>query len=316
MWSSQAVSIDGLYPTPAASEAAAALRGTRPRAFDGPTGGSTPWAAFTWQIALYGAIPGLMSLFIVGRHTRGDEEAGGPSCCGRPSSAGTRDHRRAAGDGRRRPGGRPRRDPALLPVAWGVAGSFALGAGVAGCGLVFGGVAAVTARLSGNTHAASGLAGALLGLAFVLRAAGDVGNGVLTWCRPWLAELVRPSPASAGGCSACSSPVRAGGGRGLRLTSRATSGAGLVAARPGPPGSPAVAASPGGLAWRLQRARSRRGPRPVRAGRGLRVGGQRPRGPGRRQRGVRDSSPPRRRQPDRRSGSRPPVLRRSPPGTR
>ena len=48
-------------------------------------------------------------------------------------------------------------------------------------GSSFGAIAAVTAQVSRSTHLASGLAGIAMGVAFVLRAAGDAGNGVLTW---------------------------------------------------------------------------------------------------------------------------------------
>ena len=212
----------------------------------------------TWQIAVYGAITlALMSLFMVGRHTRAEEESGRAELL-RSTVVG----RHAAITAVLLVMAAANLAVALLvtltllPVGLGVAGSFALGAGMAGCGLVFGGVAAVTAQLSENTHAASGLAGALLGLAFVLRAAGDVGNGVLTWLSPigWT-EMVQPYTGerwwvlglfvAAFGLEVALAFV---------LASRRDVGAGFAAARPGPPAAPASLLRPAGLAWRLGRA--------------------------------------------------------------
>lgn len=257
----QAVSADGLYPTTAdLREAAASFEGNPAlAAFSGPTRGlDTLGGMTTWQIAIYGAITlALMSLFMVGRHTRAEEESGRAELL-RSTVVG----RHAAITAVLLVMAVANLAVALLvtvtlpPVGMGVAGSFALGAGMAGCGLVFGGIAAVTAQLSANTHAASGLAGALLGLAFVLRAAGDVGNGVLTWLSPigWTSN-VRPFTGerwwvlglfvAVFGLLVAVSFV---------LASRRDVGAGFVVARPGPPTAPAALLRPAGLAWRLGRA--------------------------------------------------------------
>src|SRR5436189_293857 len=53
------------------------------------------------------------------------------------------------------------------------AGSAALALSISGCGLVFGGVAAVAAQLAVTARGARGIAIAALGAAFVLRAVGD-----------------------------------------------------------------------------------------------------------------------------------------------
>lgn len=257
----QAVSVDGLYPTAAdLREAAASFEGNPAlAAFNGPTRGlDTLGGMVTWQIAVYGAISlALMSLFMVGRHTRAEEESGRAELL-RSTVVG----RHAAITAVLLVMAAANVAVALLvtltlpPVGLSVAGSFALGAAMAGCGLVFGGVAAVTAQLSENTHAASGLAGALVGLAFVLRAAGDVGNGVLTWLSPigWT-EMVQPYTGERWWVLGLFVVVF-----GLEvalafvLASRRDVGAGFVAARPGPPAAPASLLRPAGLAWRLGRA--------------------------------------------------------------
>jgi ABC-2 type transport system permease protein len=257
----QAASIDGLYPTQAdLAEAAASFEGNPAlEAFSGPTVGLDTLGGMTaWQIAIYGAIAlALMSLFMVSRHTRAEEESGRAELI------------RSTVVGRHAP-----LTAVLLvmtaanavvvllvtlvlpPIGLSVSGSFALGAAMAGCGWVFGAVTAVTAQFSENTHVGSGMAGALLGLAFVLRAAGDVGDGVLTWLSPigWTSMV----QAFAGerwwvlGLFAASVlvlvPVA------FALESHRDVGGGMVAARPGEPRAPGYLTRPSGLAWRLGRA--------------------------------------------------------------
>lgn len=65
-----------------------------------------------------------------------------------------------------------------------VGGSAAFGASMIGIGAVFGGVAAVAAQVASGTRAALAAGGAAVGVAFILRAIGDVGNGVLSWASP------------------------------------------------------------------------------------------------------------------------------------
>ena len=79
----------------------------------------------------------------------------------------------------------------------GTAGALALGLGIAGVGMVFATMAAIVAQLTESARLARGLTAAVLGAAFVLRAAGDSatddGSSVLTWLSPigWL-ENLRP----------------------------------------------------------------------------------------------------------------------------
>ena len=116
------------------------------------------------------------------------------------------------------------------------AGSLALGASLTGVGLVFAGVAAVAVQISQTTSAASGMVGAAIGGAYLLRAAGDVGDGTLSWLSPigW-GQAMRPFAGErwwplALSLVAASALV----GAAFALRARRDEGAGLVEPRPGP----------------------------------------------------------------------------------
>ena len=66
---------------------------------------------------------------------------------------------------------------ALLAFGLPTVGSLAFGASMVGVGMVFAGVAAVTAQVASSSRAALAAGGLAVGVAFVLRAIGDVGNG-------------------------------------------------------------------------------------------------------------------------------------------
>jgi len=145
----------------------------------------------------------------------------------------------------------------LLLVGLPVAGSVALGLAIASAGLVFATVALVTAQVASVGRAASGTAGALLGLAFLLRALGDSGPSWLSWLSPigW-AQQVRAFAGERWWVFAL--PVALGLtllAVAAALLAAAGRRAGLRAQRPGPPVAPPRLAGPLALAWRLQRAR-------------------------------------------------------------
>jgi polyether ionophore transport system permease protein len=138
----------------------------------------------------------LLTIFIVVRHTRADEEAGRLELVG------------SAAVGRQAPltaallaAVAANLALALLTFVWlarlglPVAGSAALALSISGCGLVFGGVAAAAAQLAVTARGARGTAIGALGAAFVLRAVGDSGSAGLSrlsWVSPlgWV-ELAR-----------------------------------------------------------------------------------------------------------------------------
>jgi len=255
---SQAVSTDGLYPTQADLDKAAAGMADNAAfiAMAGPARAlDTLGGQVAWQAAAFGAIvAALMSMFLVGRHTRAEEETGRDELV------------RAAAIGRHA----PLLATALLVliadalmgalitaslVAYGlpVAGSSALGLAAALTGLVFGGVALVAAQVVESTRAAYGITGAVLGVAYALRAVGDVGNGALSWLspigwgqylRPYADEqwwpVVLPVVAVVLLCLGA-----------VALFDRRDIGSGVWPARPGPARGSLGSAS--ALAWRLQR---------------------------------------------------------------
>ncbi|GGL89718.1 ABC transporter membrane-spanning protein [Streptomyces fumigatiscleroticus] len=191
--------LKGLYGT--ASERAGLLRqmetNSSLRAMVGPVFDDSLGALTAWRVGVYaGALAAVMGLLVVVRHTRDEEESG-------------RQELVASG----MVGRRASLTAALLAAAvanavlavlvaaglagQGAAGAAALGLGIAGAGMVFATMAAIVAQLTESARLARGLTAAVLGVAFVLRAAGDSatddGSSVLTWLSPlgWL-ENLRP----------------------------------------------------------------------------------------------------------------------------
>lgn len=209
-----ASSFQDLYPTAAdRADFAATIRSNSTfTALYGPPRGPDSIGGLTaWRIgSTLATVVALMSLLLVGRHTRGDEERGRTEllCAGAvgrhaPIAAAlalvaATDTTIAA-------------LVALGLIALGLpaAGSVALGASLGATGLVFAGVGAVAAQLTDGARAANGIAGAALGAAYLLRAAGDSGDGTLSWLSPigWGGRRAR-SPTSGGGrcCSASPPP--------------------------------------------------------------------------------------------------------------
>ena len=210
-----------------------------------------------WEIGAIGlSAIALMSMFLMGRQTRAEEESGRTELV------------RAAVVGRHAP------VTAALVVVAGVnlllgalvaasfialdfpaGGSLVMGGAIAAVGLVFAALTAVTAQITEHTRSVYGMTGALLGVAYVLRAAGDIGNGTLSWLSPigW-AQAARPFADErwwplllALAFSALLTYVA------FALETRRDVGAGLVPSRPGPPVASHGLTRPLGLALRLQR---------------------------------------------------------------
>ena len=269
---SQAIGTIALYPTEADLARLAATTqgaGSNPAvvALTGPPfdvstyGGATAWQVVVWQAALIG----LMSLLLMVRHTRAEEEEAGRAelvgsgVVGRYAwlAAGLLAVLAANAA------------LAVLSIAGyaavglPLAGSLALAAGPGLAGFTFAAVAAVTAQLSERARLASGLAAALLGLAFLLRAAGDAATAApggpdlewLVWLSPigW-AEQLRPFAGERWWTLllplALSAALVALAAWFVRLRDV---GAGMLASRPGPATAPAWLGTPAGLTWRLQR---------------------------------------------------------------
>lgn len=257
---SQAISVDRLYATQADFDTAAASEAANSAliAMTGPARAlNTVGGQVAWQASAFGAIlAGLMAMFLVGRHTRAEEESGRDELV------------RAGVVGRYAPmtaalavaviaGSVVGAGVALSLLSYGLAaaGSLALGIGVALCALFFGAVALVAAQLTSTTRSMYGMVGAVIAVAYVLRAIGDIGNGVLSWLSPigWYqamrafsGERWWPALLLVLGAVIATSVAYA-------VFGRRDIGAGVFAARPGPARAPAGLGSALGLAWRLQR---------------------------------------------------------------
>ncbi|HET8560385.1 MAG TPA: hypothetical protein VFL69_07700 [Marmoricola sp.] len=254
----QAVSVAGLYPNQAEFDKAAALMGHNSAfvAMAGPARAlDTLGGQVAWQASAFGCIlAGLMSMFLVGRHTRVDEEKGRDELV------------RSTVVGRYAP-----MTSALLvallanvlaglAVALGLvayplaaADSVALGVGLTLCGWLFSGVALIAMQLTSSARSAYGLTGLAIGVAYVLRAVGDVGNGLLSWLSPigWYQAMhafsgLRWWPVLLLAAGAAVSVAAA-----YAVFARRDVGSGVFAARSGP--GRGRLRGPLGLAWRLQR---------------------------------------------------------------
>ncbi len=257
---SQAVSVKGLYATQAEFDRAAVAMeaNTAFIAMTGPARAlNTVGGQVTWQATAFGAITiGLMSMFLVVRHTRAEEESGRDEML------------RSAAVGRRATTGATVLVALVANVLTGTLvtlslvtfplaapDSLALGIGLAAVGMVFAGVALLAAQLTSSPRAAYGVTGAVIGAAYVLRAIGDVGSPALTWLSPigWYQGMhafsgVRWWPLALLVLAAGAVIAAAGWTFGRR-----DHGAGVLAARPGPVRASGVLGTPLGLAWRLQR---------------------------------------------------------------
>lgn len=223
--------------------------------------GSSLGAIAAWRYLAYAAIgAALMSMFLVVRHSRADEETGRLELLG------------STVVGRRAPLAVALTVAVLASlvlaatttlVLWlsglPISGSAAFALAVAGCGVTFAALTAIAAQVSSTARTARGLVVATLALAFLLRGVGDSGSrhglAWLTWLSPvgW-AELARPFggnrwwvlalPAAATVTATAIAFV---------LAARRDHGAGLRQPGPGPASAGHLLAGPGGLAWRLQR---------------------------------------------------------------
>jgi ABC-2 type transport system permease protein len=133
------------------------------------------------------------------------------------------------------------------------------GASIGAVGLVFSGLTALTVQLTVYSRAATGIAGAALGAAWAVRAAGDLTRdhgSLLSWfsplawsnqTRPYVDARWWPLLPSIGLAVAATAV-------GYALSARRDVGAGLVAARTGAPMAAPWLKSPVAAAFRLQRA--------------------------------------------------------------
>jgi ABC-2 type transport system permease protein len=260
LYYSQAVSVDGLYRTQAEFDRAAASMEHNAAfvAMAGPARAlNSIGGQVTWQASAFGAIvAGLMSMFLVGRHTRAEEESGRDELL------------RGAAVGRYAPMTAALVTALLANLLLGVlvalslwsyplalADSLGLGLGLTLCGWFFTGTALVAAQMTASTRSMYGLCGAVMGLAYALRAVGDIGYPALSWLSPigWYQAMhpfsgLRWWPGLLLLVAAAAAVVAA-----YALFDRRDVGSGLLAARSGPARAGRGLHSSLGLAWRLQR---------------------------------------------------------------
>lgn len=136
-------------------------------------------------------------------------------------------------------------------------GSLAFGAGTAGAGLVFTAVAAVAVQLAEYSRTANGIGTAVIGVAFMLRGAGDSTSDArwLSWISPigW-AQQARPFAGERWWTLlVLLAAAVVLGAVGYALLPRRDVGTGLLPPRPGRPEAKPSLRSPFALAWRLHR---------------------------------------------------------------
>ena len=251
-----------LYPTAAGRAALAATGGGNPalRFLYGRIDGDSIGSLTTWRYGIWaGIFAALMTIFVVIRHTRTDEEAGrlelvGSAAVGRQAALAAGLLTAAAASVV---------VSVLLCVALPLAGlpvpgAAALGLAIGCCGLAFAGIAAVAAQLTSSARSARGIALGALGVAFVLRGVGDSagasGPSWLSWASPlaWI-QLTRPF-AGPRWWVLCLPLALFGLGTALAfaLAARRDLGAGLLPDRPGRATASRLLSGPFGLAWRLE----------------------------------------------------------------
>lgn len=253
-------SVDSLYPNAADLKKLATSMNGNPAvvALLGPTrnletlGGVTAWrTGMIMQIVV-----ALISMFLVGRHTRSDEQIGRTELILSTST------------GRFAP-----LTAALIVIAvtnliiglacFGVLAAYGLDSGqsallaaaISMTGLVFTGISGVAVQLSGQARGAYGLVGGALAAAFLVRAIGDLGNGTLTWFSPlgW-GELTHAFSGGRWWPLLISLVVAAGlVPLAFALLNRRDLGAGILPPRLGPPRASRSLVTPLGFAGRLQR---------------------------------------------------------------
>jgi len=260
---SNSYSLGKLYPTAAARADLAVSGGRNPALvfLYGRFWGDSLGAVSAWRYGVWAAIfAALMSIFLVIRHTRADEEAGRLELVGSAAV------------------GRLAALTASLLVALAAnvvltvllvivliaiglpaAGSVAFALAITTCSLAFAAVAALAAQLTASARAARGIAIGVLGAAYLLRAVGDAsgegGVSWLTWLSPlgWT-EFIRPYTEDRWWVLVLPLALTAAATAAAYVLSMVRDhGAGLLPDRPGRPAASAWLRGPTGLAWRLQR---------------------------------------------------------------
>lgn len=255
-----AISTKDIYSTQADLDRVAALSRDNPAAlaFNGPDQAlDTMGGQIAFQIGAFTlTMVGLMSVLLVGRATRGEEDSGRLVLV------------RSMPVGRHAPLAAGLLVCAVASVVLGVLtaasllaedlpahGSIVFGASFTAVALVFLGITAVTAQVAENPRVAAGIAGGVLGASYIVRAVGDVGNGAVSWLSPigW-AQKARPYAGEQWWPLLLCLGLGVGGvALAIVLADRRDFGAGMMAPKAGPAVAGPSLRSPLGLAVRLHR---------------------------------------------------------------
>lgn len=212
------------------------------------------------MLGFVAVLVGLMSVLVITRHTRAEEETNRAELV-RSTVVGRHAHLAAAlwvaviadlalalllaaGLG------------AMDLAPGGAGGALLYGLAHAAVGLVFAGVAAITTQVTAHTRGASGMALAVIGLAYALRAAGDAGgDDTLSWLSPigWVQRTYPYVDNRWWPLLLCVALAALCAGTGFVLSTRRDVGAGLRAGRPGSPTASGALLHPLGCALRLHR---------------------------------------------------------------
>ena len=215
-----------------------------------------------WRAGFIPVMIGLFALLTVIRHTRTDEEAGrtelvGATVVGRQAQLAAALITTAAASvvlGLIVTG-------TMIQAGAPANGSVWFGVQFALAGWVFAGVAAVTAQLTESARSARGIAILVLGVAWVLRLAGDIsaiGDGALSWLSwlspiGWLQHIYPYGANDAWPVALAMLLAVAGTVAGVVLLGRRDVGGGVFPARLGPASAAPGLRTPIALAWRLHR---------------------------------------------------------------
>ena len=266
----QAGNIASTYPTQGDRIAAAQLLAANPglRLLRGPAANSSLGAlTFSDAFWILAVLAALMSVSVVVRHTRQDEESGrgeliASSAVGQyaplAAAVGVAVTANLLLAGLTTLG--------LVANGLAVAGSAATGLAIGTSGIAFAGVAAVAVQLASSARTATALSMAALGAAYLLRGIGDAlgrveddGIAVISAWPSWLspmgwAQQVRAFEANDWWVLALPAALAtATVAIAVAMAGHRDYGLGMLSDRPGPAAAPQSLRSTLGLAWRLQR---------------------------------------------------------------
>jgi ABC-2 type transport system permease protein len=201
-------------------------------------------------------IVALMNILLIARHTRAEEESGRAELV-RAASVGPWSALAAVGIVALGTNLILGLGASVVFIADGqdVGRSLLYGASMTLCGLLFAAIALIWVQVFEYGRAATGMSLAVLGIAFALRAIGDVRDNWLSMLSPigWVQAVNSFGDVVVWPFFLSILAVAIAVGAAIALVVRRDVGAGLIQQRPGPPVASPSLGTPLGFAWRLQR---------------------------------------------------------------